>query len=243
MGFECGISKVKKIRKDYTLEDFLNVNEYLGWKNNTWNFEERETANGEIIPAPYPTYEKYWNAMNMDDEKVFPGVPKQDEIDFYQAVYDKNKEESPYADASTVINFWCSAGRYFDTDIMDILPRVDEATFGPFNKETAEEALKYVESELDSCRLIPAVVYECFKENPDGTKVLIPCDGIVATNIETHEEKKIYTGDDEYCGYIYVPSDGYEETKNSALTSLEKALIEVNAINFDDELVWYERSW
>lgn len=243
MGFDCSISRVKKFNKDYPLEKFIQVNRYLNWKNNPWNIEERTGSNGEVIPAPYPTYEKYWRANNLEQDKEYPGIPTQEEIDFYQEIYSANQAESTYNDATTTIESWCSSGRTFDSDIITYLEKIDQYTFGPFTPESLKNIIEYVDKELESCKTIPVIISECFKINEDGTKTLIPCDGVIAINTETGEERKIYTSDEYEGEYLYAPTAEFEEDKYYALTSLKEALIKVSSINLEEEFVWYERGW
>lgn len=250
MGFDCSISRVKKIRDDYTLEEFIKVNNYLRWKNNSWNFEERKTQSGEVIQAPYPTYEKYWRSNCLDENEKFPGIPSDEEIAFYQEIYTENLKESSYNDAITTIDFWGSGGRYFDGDLIHILNKVDDYNFGPFTKDKLNETLEYVNAELEDCKLIPVIINYSYKINngyraPLGMGediILNKCDGIIAEDVETGNERRIPTNGEEG-ELVYVPSRNFDEDKYYALLSLKEVLIKILNIDLDKEFVWYERSW
>ena len=245
MGFECGFERVKKYNTDFSVSDFFLVDTYLTWRDNPWNFKNMFTKTGEQEmedTAPYPTFEKYWNS-HCEWVGKYPGEPSLDEIEFYSAIKNKNQKKEPYASTSETIDFWCSNGRYIDDEIVSNLEKINEYTYGPVNDDFIEKMFKWVEGELKECKLVQSLVLECFQKNEDGTKLLIPCDGIVATNPETGDKRFIDTSEEEFGEYIYIPSKYFDEDKFNALNQFKETLFKLSAINQDDELVWYERSF
>lgn len=243
MGFECSINRVKKNRKDLTLRDFYIINTYLDWRDNPWNFETRETIDGgDIIPAPYPTFEKYWNA-NCDFIGEFPGEPSQSDVDFYSKVKAENRKEFSFADASTTVNFWCSNGRYIDDEITSRLNKINEYTYEGIDKKFINDMLEWINDELELCNLTPSMITSCYKDNEDGTTTIIPCDGIVVQNPDTGEERRINTSDFDFGELIYIPTKYFDDDEYHTLISLKETLLKLSEIDFEKEIVWYERSF
>ena len=248
MGWDAGFSKINKY-DNIDIKTFNNIRTYLIWKNNPWNFEERTANDGSTIPAPYPTYEKYWNScVKILDDENFPGIPNLDLVEKIE----KNEETKNYGftDYETDIVSWGTwdSQRILDDFICSHLEEVegmDGTIYGPVTKEFISAALNWINEELEDNKLVESVVNYCFQTKEDGTISLIPCDGIVATNVETGEERRIFTAFDEEegVGNVYVPSIEYDDDKNWYLNSFKEALLKMNAMDPDKNLIWYWRSY
>ena len=248
MGWDSGFSKINKY-ENIDIETFYNIKRYIEWKNNPWNFEERTATDGSTIPAPYPTYEKYWSScVEVLGDKKFPGIP---DLDLVEKIESNEKTENyGFTDYETDIVSWGTwdSQRILDCFICSNLKEVeglDGMVYGPVTKEFISTALMWVEEELSDNKLIESSVKYCFKDNDDGTISLIPCDGIVAINVETGEERRIYTAFDEEegCGNVYVQSSEYDDDKIWYLNSFKDALIKMSSMNPDVNLIWYWRSY
>lgn len=249
MGWDSGFSKINKY-DNIDIKTFYNIKRYLEWKNNPWNFEERVLEDGTKLPAPYPTYEKYWESCiyTSEEDKVFPGIPDQDLVDKIQT--NEKVIVDGFTCYETDIASWGTWDfqRYLDGFICNNLEKVeclDDQVYGPVTREFITTTLNWVNKELKENRLIESIVNYCYKINPDETISLIPCDGIVALNIETGEERRIYTAFDEGegCGNVYVPSREYDDDKNYYLNSFKEALIKMSTMDLDNNLIWYWRSY
>lgn len=227
MGFDCGFYRVKKY-KDVTVSDFALIHSYLQWKNNPWNFEDNH----------YPTFEKYWDAFckGWDSNEKFPGEPDMDAVTFYE-----NQPHDEYS-YDTCIESWCSSGRFLDEYISHRLTPIDEYTFIGIDKDFIADANRWVDEELDRCKLIPVRVTKAYRDNEDETTTLIPCDGIFVED-EEGNQRMIDTSDEEWGEYVYVPSRYFDEDRHYALTSFREALLKLSMIDLDDSIVWYSRSW
>ena len=224
MGFECFFQVVEKHGNVQRVEDWTVVEAYLEWKNNPWNHEEDH----------YPTFEKYWNAFFNSE---YPGEPDKEIVDFYDV--HPHEEYSSYA---TFIDSWCSSGRFLDEFIVQNLKKVDEYTFVGIDNEFIKKAYRWVDAELEECRLIPVIVTKSYRDNPDGTTILIPCDGIFAED-EDGNQRLINTSADEWGEYIYVPSNYFDESRNNVLTSFRNALGKLALFNPNNYIIWYSRSY
>lgn len=248
MGWDSGFSKINKY-ENIDIETFYNIKRYLEWKNNPWNFEERTATDGSTIPAPYPTYEKYWSScVEVLGDKKFPGIP---DLDLVEKIESNEKTENygfPYYETDIVSWGTWDSQRILDGFMCSNLEEVeglDGMVYGPVTKEFILNALMWVEEELSDNKLIESSVKYCFKDNDDGTISLIPCDGIVAINVETGEERRVYSAFDEEegCGNVYVPSSDYDDDKIWYLNSFKDALIKMSSMDPDANLIWYWRSY
>ena len=224
MGFECSFQLVEKYGNVQRVEDWNVVEAYLEWKNNPWNHEE----------GHYPTFEKYWNAF-FDSE--YPGEPDKEVVNFYDV-----PPQGWYSSYATFIDSWCSSGHYIDEFIVPNLKKVDEYTFVGIDNEFINKGYKWVDAELEECKLIPVIVTKSFRDNPDGTTTLIPCDGILAED-EDGNQRLINTSAEEWGEYIYIPSKYYDESKHVVLTSFRDALSKLALFNPNDYIIWYSRSY
>lgn len=243
MGFECSFNTVRRI-DDVNLQDFLLIEKYLTWKNNSWNFEERIGKDGVVIPAPYPTFEIYLTS--------FMGEEITDcERDFMEEVEGKgqknqliNKYEEESHDEYSYhksLEYWCSDGyRYLDEYITSNLKPLDEEyIYYEVDEDFINKSLKWVNKKIDENKLLPYVISECFKENADGSITIIKCDGVIVNN--GHTQKRIYTSDREIDDYILVPDSDTDMIKT--LESFKECLLEMKTLANDNNLIWYERSW
>lgn len=234
MSWDAGFSKIRKY-EGIDLEQFLLIKQYLEWKNNAWNFES---------PDRYPTFEKYWgNYLG----KPCPGKPNEDLV---KLIEENEKHEADYGGIAydTDINWWGTwdSQRILDGFITDHLTRFDNDGnyYVGIDRTFIEEGMKWVDEQLEDCKLIPVAVIHAYKENKNGDIKLVPCDGLEIKNLETDEIRRIRTNfDEDEIETIYVPSKNFDDDRRYYLESFKETLFKLSQLDLDNELVWYWRSY
>lgn len=254
MGFECGFDTVRRWSKYDTVEEYIVFSEYLKWKNNQWNFETRKTIDGgDIIPAPYPTWLKYWESTQLiDNDTNMDAIAKEidlikdskffiNKVKFYESL---NLDTYSY---SRNLDFWCSSGKYIDNFIIENLTKINDYLYEGIDDKFIDAALKWVDSKLETCKLIPAILESSYN---DDTKTTIDCNGIIYREFDEENlcisdiTKGIFTNDDREDIIVFIPSDGYDYDMYLALVSFKECLLKINELLIDgNNLIWYYRSW
>ena len=230
MGFECGFNKFP-VYKDTTVDEFLWIKNYLYWKNNPWNFEER---NGK---APYPTYKDYWmsEGFRRREEENYPGEPDPDKVAFYQDFIDKEDD---------TIDYWCSIGRHIDDFVRSELTPIDDDPYyyKGIDLDFVKEAQKWVEEELEENKLIPVTINRGYvitnKEDrkyidEDDQYATIAIDGV---EIED-DDGNIRRLDAE--GQIYVAKGYFDDELNGALNGFKDTLYKIKDLLREGEYQVY----
>ena len=232
MGWDAGFSRTRKY-DEMTLNDYLNIREYLEWEDNEWAQEH------------YPNYCDYWRSMNNDtstppmlNERLLKQVKDNEKHfdEFDRIVYDYDIEK------------WST---WYSHDILDgficeHLTKHDEDGFyyTGITKEFIEEGFKWVNEQLADCRLIPVEVKYSFRYTKDEEINLLKCDGIEVEDPETGNTWRIETNVDNVLGEnIWVASDDYCDEKKYVLDSFKECLTKLSQLDLDKELIWYWRSY
>ena len=207
MSVEYGFYKVSKFG-DTSLEEFMQIEEYIRWKENPWNVEH------------YPTYKKYWDSFSRRDAK-FPGEPDPSKVEYYST----HKEDDDGYEIAKCIGFWGFIGADLDKQIKEWLGMSDYESYKLINKPFIEKALIYVEKQLDLNRLVPMTVIsdigKVTLESDFGDRVELPLTG-----------KR-----------IYLESSKYDQDERYMLKLFRDTLYEIKNLDFDNNLIWYYRSW
>lgn len=214
MGFEIGFNKIKKY-------DSCSFNEMLE------SIERNSFKNNEWLKEHYSSYEEYYK--NTDLSKKPLCNPSNEIIKFYDG-----KEPD-------ILDYWCSIGRKFDSDICSYLTKIDEYHYLIENKKQIESLLKNFKSWLESIEPEPAYITHSIKCLEDGSFILNKIDGI-QIELENGQIRQLFFNDDED-DTIYVNSKYVEPEEIYAIKTLIKCLEEINEINLDEYFIYYWRSF
>ena len=218
MGFDCGFYKTKRF-KDISFKDFKLISEYLDWDNQK-----------PIILKFYPSFKDFWLSYAMRDEKDFPGLPDSEAVEFYRNL----PNDGWHFGGEEEIESWCSCGRYIDDYIVNHLNKINEWKFDGINEDFIKNALNWVCEGLEKYGPHPVRDVKAFKEQDDGTTLLIPADGFMITEFD-NRMNMVYA--DEEVGIAY------NLDKFWTFVTFRCALKTMQFIDQKEYLVWYERSW
>lgn len=183
MGYECGFEKVNA--KELSGKEIIEINNYLMWKDNPWNF----TSNN------YPTYESWWNAFVKEDDKKYPGEPKNAQYEYHNFMDN--------------IEYWCSSGFYIKDFIISNLKNIEgTGYYEGIDEQFVEKALKWAKEKLEENKLIRGNIVSSYKNNKEINVVL-----------ENGESILLEAGDE-----IYIPYSHYNSEEVETLKSFIKAL-------------------
>ena len=215
MGFDCGFEAVKKF-KEYTIKDYIEVEKYIYWKSNPWNFEDDH----------YPTYKKYWTSFYNDKEEDYPGEPNEELVEFYT----NNRPIKLFEWGS-----W--SFRDVDDEICLLLKKIDDYDY--YLDGNKEPLLEYISDFIDDNRLISVSpiksIVNMEDEDNGDYEITKNIDGVVLSDEDGNY--KYFYNDYEYL-YQLKNEDRYYISQ--ALISF-KAKLEM--LNLNDYDLYYWRSY
>lgn len=169
----------------------------------------------------YPSYKKYWEAYYKEGNEKFPGIPDNDVVEYYST----HKEDEMGYDIERCLGFWCSIGVNLDKTIRDWLGmRFDEYTH-EIDKEFVDKALEYTETQLEKNKLIPLTIVS------DVGKVTLESEFGDQIELDLTGKK------------IYVESPKYDSDERYMLKLFRDVMYLTKQVDFDNNFVWYSRSW
>ena len=218
MGFDCGFSRVKRM-KNCSLADYLNTQLYLEWKNNPWNFED----------GHYPTYEKYCEDFYSDNSLCV--IPSQEMIDFYSV----ETEEHIFS--------W-GGWSFSDVDhqILSILKPFNSSDyFRELNEDNKQDLIKYLNEVIDDNRLEEKYICRSFLIPKDGDEdddyIIKRIDGVLLAD-DSEEELNFNLH------YTAIPIFVEKKNGNYYLANkLEVLKAKLEMIDLNNYFVYYWNSY
>ena len=169
----------------------------------------------------YPSYKKYWEAYLKRDNEKFPGIPEEDVVEYYSS----HKEDDMGYDIEKCIGFWCSIGAELDKKISEWLNMRDTDYRKQIDKEFVDKALGYTDTQLEQNRLVPLTILS------DVGEVELESDFGDILKLNLNGKK------------IYLETNKYDSDERYILKLFRDTLYLIKQIDFDNNFIWYSRSW
>lgn len=217
MGFESGFEKIKKA-DNCTFKEVLKALSFIEYENNDW------------AKKNYLTFEEFLIGSNED--KFFENVElREDLINFYKNLETDN------------IDFWCSSGRIFDSDILEFMNNTySDMEYYLIDKDILYKLNKYIEIRNKDFKFKQIFPTMAIKEIEDDSFILKPIEGIQYEDENGNIGQ--YLGD----GFDNIPLFSFESNAVDledyyTINSLHDTIIKLNNIDLDKYFVWYYRSY
>lgn len=169
----------------------------------------------------YPSYKKYWESFIKIGDEKYPGEPNSEKV----AYYSEHKEDPDGYTIARCIGFWGSIGAELDGHIREWLNMSNYDYYKEIDKSFIDTALAYTEKELELNKLVPMTIIsdvgKVILESDFGDRVELPLTG-----------KR-----------IYLESSKYDQDDRYMLKLFRDTLYEIKNLDFDNNLIWYYRSW